>query len=60
MSPRRVASGTDALALHDARGCVFLDESGVTTDLLRRYGRSLRGLRLRDYTPHAAIGRPTR
>jgi transposase len=30
---------------------VFLDESGVTTDLLRRYGRSSRGVRPRDYTP---------
>ena len=30
---------------------VFLDECGVTTDLLRRYGRSLRGTRVRDYTP---------
>jgi transposase len=30
---------------------VFVDESGVTTDLLRRYGRSRRGVRLRDYTP---------
>jgi transposase len=30
---------------------VFLDESGVTTDLLRRYGRSPRGTRLRDHTP---------
>jgi transposase len=30
---------------------VFVDESGVTTDLLRRYGRSPRGLRLRDSTP---------
>jgi transposase len=30
---------------------VFLDECGVTTDLLRRYGRSLRGTRLRDHTP---------
>lgn len=30
---------------------MFLDESGVTTDLLRRYGRSPRGTRLRDYTP---------
>ncbi len=28
-----------------------LDECGVTTDLLRRYGRSLRGQRLRDHTP---------
>jgi transposase len=30
---------------------VFLDECGVTTDLLRRYGRSPRGVRLRDHTP---------
>jgi transposase len=30
---------------------VFLDECGVTTDLLRRYGRSPRGDRLRDHTP---------
>jgi transposase len=37
--------------VHDARGYVFVDESGVTTDILRRYGRSPRGLRLRDYTP---------
>jgi transposase len=30
---------------------VFVDESGVTTDLLRRYGRSPRGVRLHDHTP---------
>jgi transposase len=30
---------------------VFLDESGVTTDLLRRYGRSRRGTRLVDHAP---------
>jgi transposase len=30
---------------------VFLDECGVTTDLLRRYGRSPIGTRLRDHTP---------
>jgi transposase len=30
---------------------VFIDECGVTTDLLRRYGRSPRGTRLRDHTP---------
>jgi len=29
----------------------FLDECGVTTDLLRRYGRSLRGTRLHDHAP---------
>ena len=39
------------MSLRDARQYVFVDESGVTTDLLRRYGRCLRGLRLRDYTP---------
>lgn len=31
---------------------VFLDESGVATDLLRRYGRSRRGTRVHDHTPH--------
>jgi len=35
----------------DVRRFVFLDESGVTTDLLRRYGRSLRGTRLVDHAP---------
>ena len=30
---------------------MFLDECGVTTDLLRRYGRSPIGTRLRDHTP---------
>lgn len=30
---------------------MFLDECGVATDLLRRYGRSPRGARLRDHTP---------
>jgi transposase len=30
---------------------VFLDECGVTTDLLRRYGRSPAGTRLGDHTP---------
>jgi transposase len=37
--------------LHDAGQYVFLDECGVTTDLLRRYGRSPRGTRLHDHTP---------
>src|SRR5207248_3922031 len=41
----------DALPLHDAGQYVFLDECGVTTDLLRRYGRSPRGTRLHDHTP---------
>jgi len=37
--------------LRDVRQYVFLDECGVTTDLLRRYGRSRRGVRVRDHTP---------
>ena len=35
----------------DAARLVFVDESGVTTDLLRRYGRSRRGTRLVDHAP---------
>jgi transposase len=37
--------------LRDRRQYVFLDECGVTTDLLRRYGRSRSGVRLHDHTP---------
>jgi transposase len=37
--------------VHDAHQYLFIDECGVTTDLLRRYGRSLRGVRLRDHAP---------
>jgi transposase len=33
------------------RRYVFLDECGVTTDLLRRYGRSPSGTRVRDHAP---------
>ena len=39
------------MPVRDARQYVFLDECGVTTDLLRRYGRSLRGTRLHDHAP---------
>lgn len=37
--------------LRDVGQYVFLDECGVTTDLLRRYGRSPQGARLRDHAP---------
>jgi transposase len=37
--------------VHDASQYVFVDESGVATDLLRRYARSPRGLRASDHTP---------
>jgi len=33
------------------RAYVFIDECGVTTDLLRRYGRSPRGTRVHDHAP---------
>ena len=39
------------MPLHDARRYIFVDESGVTTDLLRRYARSPRGTRISDHTP---------
>ena len=39
------------LPLHDAGQFIFVDESGVTTDLLRRYARSPRGTRASDHTP---------
>ena len=39
------------LPLHDARQYIFVDETGVTTDLLRRYARSPRGTRATDHTP---------
>jgi transposase len=42
---------TISQAVRDASQYVFLDECGVATDLLRRYGRSPRGARLRDHTP---------
>jgi transposase len=42
---------TAAMPLHDAAHYVFVDESGVTTDLLRRYARSARGTRIADHTP---------
>ena len=41
----------DTQSLRDMRQYMFLDECGVTTDLLRRYGRSPRGTRLHDHTP---------
>ncbi len=31
---------------------VFIDETGVTTNMIRRYGRALKSKRLVDKTPH--------
>ena len=39
------------MPLHDANQYIFVDETGVTTDLLRRYARSPRGTRATDHTP---------
>jgi len=41
----------DTQSLWDMGQYVFLDEYGVTTDLLRRYSRSPRGTWLHDHTP---------
>jgi transposase len=38
-------------AAAEAQQYVFVDESGVTTDLLCRYARSLRGTRIGDHAP---------
>jgi transposase len=51
MSPLSGAAGATGRRWHDAGQYVFIDECGITTDLLRRYGRSVRGVRLRDHTP---------
>ncbi len=37
----------------DPTRLVFLDETGVTTNLLRRYGRAARGARVHDHAPGA-------
>ena len=37
----------------DPTRLVFLDETGVTNNLLRRYGRALRGARVHDHAPCA-------
>jgi len=39
------------MPLHDAAQYIYVDESGVTTDLLRRYARSPRGTRIADHAP---------
>ena len=36
----------------DLEKLVFIDESGAKTNMTRRYGRALRGLRLIDHVPH--------
>lgn len=50
----------DTLPLHDASQYIFVDESGVTTDLLRLYARSPRGTRASDHTPCKAFLRAAR
>ncbi len=59
MSPRRAASGGRGSRCATCAQYVFLDECGVTTDLLRRYGRSpLRHAPPRSHA-RAATGRRT-
>ena len=37
----------------DPTRLVFIDETGITNNLLRRYGRALRGARVHDHAPGA-------
>jgi transposase len=37
--------------LLSARRLIFIDETGAATDMVRRYGRSLRGERVKGYAP---------
>jgi transposase len=48
---RRRIWHVEALGL-DVKRLAFIDETGVRTNLVRRYGRSRRGQRLVDTTPH--------
>ena len=41
----------EALSEIDPHRLVFLDESGATTEMTRRYGRALRGERVQEATP---------
>ena len=44
-------SCTSAAPTWDVAHLVFLDETGITTNLLRRYGRAPRGARVHDHAP---------
>ena len=46
----------DTRPVRDDGGRVFIDEFGVTTDLLRRYGRSPSRPAAQATTPHVALG----
>ena len=45
------ATETAAAPTGDVAPLVFLDEPGITTNLLRRYGRAPRGARVHDHAP---------
>ena len=55
----RGSCGTPPRPTWDPTRLVFLDETGITNNLLRRYGRALRGARVHDHAPCAAM-RPWR
>lgn len=48
---KRRAAWRESLNRIDPARLVFLDESGVTTEMTRRYGRAPRGERVREATP---------
>ena len=49
----RGSCGTPPRRPGDPTRLVFLDETGITNNLLRRYGRALRGARVHDHAPCA-------
>ena len=49
----RGSCGTPPAPTWDPTRLVFLDETGITNNLLRRYGRALRGARVHDHAPCA-------
>ena len=49
--PSMIVLGGALAPTLDPTRLVFLDESGVRTDLVRRYGRGRRGMRVHDATP---------
>jgi transposase len=48
---RRRQAWLEQIALIDPRRLVFVDESGATTEMTRRYGRAPGGQRVREATP---------
>jgi hypothetical protein len=58
MSPTIADVGGSGKRYMDPDRFVFLDETGASTNMVRRYGRCPRGERLVDTTPHGHVWTP--